>query len=87
MVDDVESVQVWNRLQATPGIRIVNPNNGPKDCDARCYPVSIGGRIDAAIVLPEVPGYDPRQLEIIADLGIRDALGIDDGDSLDLEIL
>jgi CTP-dependent riboflavin kinase len=86
ILDDSESMEVWNRLKDTPGIRVDNPNHGPRDCHARCYPVSIDGRIDAAIVLPEVAGYSPVQIEIIAAVGVRDAFDIDDGDSLRLEI-
>jgi len=86
IVDGSESMRVWNRLKGTPGIRIYNPNDGPQDCDARCYPVSIDGQIDAAIVLPEIAGYSPVQIEIIAAMRVRDALDIDDGDSLRLEI-
>ncbi len=44
IVDDSESMKVWNRLKGTPGVRIDNPNDGPHDCDARCYPVSIDGQ-------------------------------------------
>ena len=86
VVEDVESIDVWHRLQKTPGARIENPNDGPNDCDARCYPVTIDGRIDAAIVLPEVAGYSPAQIELIAAVCLRDALYFDDGDSLRLEI-
>jgi CTP-dependent riboflavin kinase len=86
ILDDSESMEVWNRLKDTPGIRIDNPNHGPRDCHARCYPVSIDGQIEAAIVLPEVAGYSPVQIEIIAAVGVRDAFDIDDGDSLRLEI-
>lgn len=87
IIDDSESVKVWNRLKGAPGVRIDNPDGGPHACAARCYPVAIEGRIAAAIVLPEVAGYSPVLIEIIAATGIRDALGIDDGDSLRLEIL
>ena len=80
------STSIWNRLKDTPGIRIENPNNGPQDCDARCYLVSINGQIDAAIVYPEVAGYPPKQIEIIAAIGVRDTLDVADGDSLSLEI-
>jgi CTP-dependent riboflavin kinase len=86
IVDDPKSTKAWNRLKGTPGVRIDNPNDGPKDCDARCYPVSIEGRIDAAIVLPEVDGYSPVKIEIIAATGVRDALDVDDGDSMRLRI-
>ncbi len=50
------------------------------------FPISIDGQIDAAIVLPEVAGYSPVQIEIIAAMGIRDAPDLGDGDSLRLEI-
>ena len=86
IIDDSDSARVWDRLKDTPGVRIANPNGGPHDCDARCYPVSINGQIDAAIVLPELADYSPAQVEIIAAMGIRDALEIDDGDTLILEI-
>jgi CTP-dependent riboflavin kinase len=86
IVEAADSVRVWNRLKGTPGVRIENPNDGPHDCDARCYPVSIDGRIEAAIVVPEVPNYSPVQIEVIAAVGVREALAVDDGDSLKLEI-
>jgi CTP-dependent riboflavin kinase len=86
IVEGPESTDVWNRLKDTPGVRIENPNDGPNDCDARCYPIVIDGQIDAAIVLPEVPGYPAEQVEIIAAVGLREALDIDDGDLLRLEI-
>lgn len=82
VVDDPDAMPVWVRLKRTPGVRIDNPNDGPHDCDARCYPVSIEERIDGAIVLPEVDDYPPAQVEIIAAVGVRDALGIEDGDSV-----
>ena len=86
IVDDSESRSVWVRLTGTPGVRIDNPNGGPHECDARCFHVAIEGQVDAAIVLPEVAGYPPNQIEIIAPICVRDALGIDDGDWLGLEI-
>jgi len=86
IVDDSESRSVWVRLKGMPGVRIDNPNGGPNDCDARCFHVAIEGQVDAAIVLPEVTGYPPNQIEIIAPICVRDALGIDDGDWLSLEI-
>ncbi len=86
IIEDADSINVWNRLRDTIGVRIENPNDGPHNCDARCYQVSIEEQIDAAIVLPEVAGYSPVQIEIIAATRVRDALDIDDGDSLRLEI-
>ena len=86
IVDEPESAEIWNRLRSTPGVRIENPNDGPQDCDARCYPVSVEGQIHAAIVLTEVPGYSAVKVEVIAAVGLRSTLGVEDGDRLSLEI-
>jgi len=86
VLDDVDAMSVWERLKRTPGIRIDNPNDGPHDCDARCYSVSIEGRIDGAIVFPEVEGYPAAQVEIIATVSVRDALVIKDGAAVKLTI-
>jgi CTP-dependent riboflavin kinase len=59
IVDDSESRKVWNRLKGTPGVRIDNPNDGPHDCDARCYPVSIDRQIDAPSSCPKSQATRP----------------------------
>lgn len=84
IVDDPDTMPVWVRVKRAPGIRIENPGDGPHDCDARCYRVTIAGRIDGAIVVPEIDGYPPAQIEIIADIGVREALGIEDGDPVEI---
>ena len=75
-----EALAAWSGLRSEPGVRIDNPNDGPYDCDARCYPVLIEGRIEAAIVLPEVDGYSPASIEMISAVAVREALGVADGD-------
>ena len=88
IVDDPESMPVWVRLKQTDGIHMDNPNDGPHDCDAKCWLVSIGAGdaapIDGAIVYPLVDGYPPAQIEVIATMGVRDAAGIEDSDSVTL---
>ena len=84
IVDDPNSIPVWVRIKRTPGIRIDNPGDGPHDCDARCYPVTVAGRIDGAIVVPEIDNYPSAQVEIIADISVRAALGIEDGDPVQI---
>ena len=86
IIDDPESMPVWVRLKQTDGIRMENPNDGPHDCDAKCWRVSINGKIDGAIVFPVVPDYPNAQVEVIAPVGVRDALGIEDGDAVTLTI-
>ena len=86
IVDDPDALAVWARLKRTDGIGIDNPGDGPHDCDARCYRVSIEGRIEAAIVLPRIDDYPPAQVEMIAAGNVREALGIEDGDPVRIEI-
>lgn len=86
IVDDPDSMPVWVRIKRTAGIHIDNPNDGPHDCDAKCWRVSIDGRIDGAIVFPLVDGYPPAQVEIVAAVGVREALGIEDGDTVVLTL-
>ena len=86
IIDDPESMPAWVRLKQTAGIRLENPNDGPHDCDAKCWRVSIDGKIDGAIVFPVVPDYPNAQVEVIAPVGVRDALGIEDGDAVTLTI-
>lgn len=74
----------WAALRARPGIRMVPPD--PAWCDARLYPVLVAGRVAGAIVLPEVSGYPEDQVEIVAALRLRDALGLGDGDSVEVRV-
>lgn len=85
-LEDVWSLSAWRVLREGAGVRIANPGAAPGDCCARCYPVLIAGQIDAAIVLPEVPGYPGDQIELIATVNVREALGLDDGASIELEV-
>lgn len=86
IVGSPADLAAWRGVSETAGIRIDNPNDGPFDCDARCYLVSIAGRVRGAIVLPEVKGYPDDQIEIIATVGVRDALGMTDGDEVVLTV-
>jgi CTP-dependent riboflavin kinase len=74
---------LWARLRGRPGVRIEPPD--PAWCAARCFPVTIAGRIPGAVVLPEVPSYPGDKVEVIAAIAVRDALGLRDGDAVALE--
>lgn len=77
-LDDPADRAEWARLRAGPGIVLESPE--PAWCNARCYRATIADGIEAAVVLPEVPGYPDDKVELIAAVGVRAALGIDDGD-------
>jgi len=74
----------WDAVRAAPGI--VMPAPRPDWCDARCYRARIAGRIEAAIVVPEVANYPADKIELIAAVGVRDALGLADGDVVVVEV-
>ena len=86
VIDDPDGLTSWVRLKRTAGVVIENPGDGPHDCDGKCWKVILAGRIDAAIVLPDVSDYPPAQIELIAAVGVRDALGVEDGDPISLRV-
>jgi riboflavin kinase len=77
--------ELWRRVRAEPGIEI-EPEE-PGACVGRCYPVVINERLQAAIVLPEVPGYPEDRIEIIAPERVRTSLDLRDGDPVVLRVL
>jgi HAD superfamily hydrolase (TIGR01509 family) len=83
VVDTEADRNNWSALQSRPGIVIDPPD--ARWCRARCYPVRLDGSLPAAIVLPEVPGYEPGRVEITAALPLRQTLGIADGDRVVVE--
>ncbi len=85
VIDDQTELVKWSDIKGLSGIVIVSPQSDW--CNARCYRVRIAGEIAGAIVLPEIPAYPAAQVEVIAAVGVRDALGIVDGDSLTIELL
>lgn len=86
ILDQPEQLSRWTTMKQEPAIRIDNPGDGPQDCDARCWLVTIEGRIAAAIVLPEVASYAPDTIELISAVAVRDALRICDGDQVTIEL-
>ena len=67
---------MWKELRSHPG-KTLEPEMGC--CAARCYPVSVEGRIAGAIVLPEVPSNTTDVVEILAPVNLREALKLGDG--------
>ena len=56
-------------------------------CSGRAYPVDIGS-IRAAIIMPaeEVRVHGKNIIELISEVNLKDALGADDGDSVELTV-
>lgn len=77
-ITDEESRNAWVALRGTPGHRLPAPDS--KSCDARLYPVILGRGVAGAIVLPEVADYPADQVEIIAEVHLRQVLSLADDD-------
>ncbi len=84
VLEDSADLKKWAEVRAAPGILMESPQ--ADWCNGRCYKVRIEGKIPGAIVLPEVPGYPESKLEMIAPVGVRDTLGIADGDPVTIEL-
>jgi CTP-dependent riboflavin kinase len=70
-------------LDENRGFKIV-PENG--HFSGFLYRAFIGFRVMGAIVKPSVPGYPESILEIIAPVCLREFLGLNDGDEIDVAI-
>jgi riboflavin kinase len=78
----------WLKVRTTRGILLPAPSAG--FCDGRLFRAEVTaplGRCEkGAIVVPMVPGYPEDQLEIIAAVGLRDALEVRDGDEVAVKV-
>ncbi len=70
-------------LRAPPAI-VIEP--APGYCMAKCFRVKLNGKISAAWIVPDVPGYPENQIELIAPVSLRDVLGLKDGDAIQIEV-
>ena len=77
-----EEIAEWGALSLQPGLPMAPER--PGECAARCYPVlaCVPGRapVTAGILVPEVPGYAPDQIEVLAAVPLRQLLRVADGD-------
>ena len=81
--DDVQRDN-WRLVKENPGIVLPPPR--PDWCSSRCFPAVIAGKIDAAIVLPDIDTYPADKIELIAPVNVRETLGIEDGDVVSIEV-
>jgi riboflavin kinase len=84
IVEEEAARSAWRRVKAAKGQILEPPDAGW--CDAKCYKVTVSGVVRGAVVLPEVAGYPADQIEIVAAIGLRERLGLADGDRVTLEI-
>lgn len=83
-ITGAEARTLWQHWRSAGG-EVIQPGD-PAFCSARCYPARIGGRVPAAIVVPDVPGYPEEKLELVAALHVRDHLSLAEGQRIDIEL-
>ena len=82
-IENKDDLQKFEALKATEGIEIT-----PEDsafCSGKCFPVLIGGRLRGAIVLPLVSNYPGNKMELVTSCNVKETLGVNTGDFLDVE--
>jgi riboflavin kinase, archaea type len=82
-LESIEDRLGWGTLRERPGV-VLDPV--PGYCRARCFPVSVEGRFPGAIIWPQVPGYSPDVLEVLAPVRLREALPVGDGSPVTLAV-
>jgi riboflavin kinase len=70
------------RLRKMNGIKII-PEKGYYE--GKCFKALIKGKVEGAVVLPDVPGYPTDVLEVLAPINLRENLGLKDG--VEIEVI
>jgi len=75
----IENMAIIGALQAQAGFELVPPDSNY--CSGLVYPITVEG-ISGAIVAPaaDVRVHAKNIIEVISRLGLKDALGVEDGD-------
>ena len=81
VLDDGEAQRI---LRAREAERIVAGE--PGFCDAIIFRGMINQKYECGVIIPLVPSYPENILEIVAPVRLKDALGVDDGDMVELEL-
>jgi CTP-dependent riboflavin kinase len=81
---EAEEMALQESLRHQRGVEIVPAN--PAFCPAKCFPVRMGAA-EGALVIPLVEGYRQGVLEIMAAVNLRQALGVQDGDLVEVRVL
>ncbi len=83
-LEDAHNLGLWQDWREQPGLALRAAE--PGFCNARCYPARIAGKIPAAVILPELPGYPPDKLELVVALPLRQHLALHEGARIEVEL-
>lgn len=79
-IENFDALDTW---RARAGIALAP---APGFCPARCFRVQLNRKISAVWIIPDVPAYPRDVIEVIAPVRLRDALGVANGDKIEIEI-
>lgn len=87
---EAQELEAWRALRKSlPPVEL--PSADPSFCRAHCFRAHLEalprGRVRAepvAVLVPEVAGYPPEKLEVIAAAPLKETYGLCDGDKLTL---
>ena len=82
---DPRSDRALRDIYEAEGVPVLPPE-GSNFCPSRCFRARLSSAIPAGLVIPEVDDYSKNTLELLAPLNVREALGISDGDRIEVEI-
>lgn len=78
-----EDERLLDALKSLSGVSITPANLS--FCEAKCFPVRIGS-INGALVIPLLEKYPRNLLEIVAPVKVRQALGVEDSDLVEVYV-
>ena len=83
-----EDYEKRRRLERLPGIKLEGFKDGERSFGAcRCYPLTVNGEVDGALIVAERSIHDFNILEVVAPVYLRRHLGLADGDRVRLSFL
>jgi riboflavin kinase len=72
-----------NELRQLNGIKIIPEK---KYYEGKCFKALIMGKVEGAVVLPDVPEYPPDLLEVLAPVNLRKTFRLKDGMEIEVTI-
>ncbi len=85
-LESEQEILQWKEIREQIGGIDISPADA-FFCHARLFRVEIGGKVQGAVLLPEVQDYPMNKIEVVAPVHIKKSLNVRDGQLLTLEFL
>jgi len=81
---ELHDLEVQRALKISSGKKVLPAEKG--FCEALLFEGTVAGRFPCGVILPLVANYPENVLEIIAPVHLKQTLGINDGDRIEVEL-